>query len=387
MTKKDIRSINGNNASAEAMRQINPDVFGFYPITPTSYIGSVFSKYVADGIVDTEYVCAESEHAAMSICVGASAAGGRAIAATASQGLILMSEVLWNASGMRLPILLVNGNREVGAPLSIHCGHSDIMGVRDAGWIQLFAKNPQEAYDFTLCGFPIAEAKNVRTPIMMAMDCFHTTHTQMPVEILSDENSAKFVGETLQVNPLLDIENPVAYGNFDRPTYFMNHKKEQLEGLENAIEQTKKVFENFAGFSGRKYNVVEEIKTEDAEIIFVGLGSIIGTLEITIKKLREKGIKAGIVNPRLFRPLPANELKNSFKSAKKIIVLDRVYPAGAKYSPLADAVFSVFENTENRPKIKNIIYGLGSHETPSNKLVELAENFAELSDTPTWMCD
>ncbi len=382
-----IKSINGNTAVAEALKQINPDVFGFYPITPTSYIGSAFSKYVADGIIDTEYVCAESEHAALSICVGAAAAGGRATCATASQGLILMSEVLWNASGMRLPILLINGNREVGAPLSIHCGHSDIMGVRDAGWIQIFAKNPQEAYDFTLCGYPIAEAEKVRTPIMVAMDCFHTTHTQMPVKLLSDENSAKFVGETLQVNPLLDIENPVAYGNFDRPTYFMKHKKEQSEGLENAVEQTKKVFEKFAEFSGRNYQVVEEIQTEDAEIVFVALGSMIGTLELAIKKLREKDIKAGIVNPRLFRPLPVNDLKQALNLAKKIIVLDRVYPAGAKYAPLAEAVFSVFENAENRPQIKSAIYGLGSHETPSDRLVELAENFAELPDKPTWLCD
>ncbi len=384
---KDLRSINGNTAVAEAMRQINPDVFGFYPITPTSYVGSAFSKYVADGVIDSEYVCAESEHAALSICVGAAAAGGRAVTATASQGLILMSEVLWNASGMRLPILLVNGNREVGAPLSIHCGHSDIMGVRDAGWIQLFAKNPQEAYDFTLCGFPIAEAENVRTPIMMAMDCFHTTHTQMPVELLSDEKAAKFIGETLQKNPLLDIENPVAYGNFDRPAYFMNHKKEQLEGLENAVEQTKKVFKNFAGFSGREYKVIEEIATDDAEIVFVALGSVIGTLEVAIKKLREKGIKAGIVNPRLFRPLPETDLREALNPAKKIIVLDRVYPAGAKYSPLAEAVFSVFENEKNRPQIKNVIYGLGSHETPSDKLVEIAENFSELNEKPVWLCD
>jgi pyruvate ferredoxin oxidoreductase alpha subunit len=387
MTTKDIRSLNGNSAVAEAMRQINPDVFGFYPITPTSYIGSAFSKYVADGVIDSEYVCAESEHAALSICVGASAAGGRAVTATASQGLILMSEVLWNASGMRLPILLVNGNREVGAPLSIHCGHSDIMGVRDAGWIQIFAKNPQEAYDLTLCGFPIAEAKNVRTPIMVAMDCFHTTHTQMPVELLSDKVSAKFVGETLQMNPLLDIENPVAYGNFDRPTYFMNHKKEQLEGLENAVAQTKKIFKKFAGISGREYKVVEEIQTKDAEIIFVALGSVIGTLEVAVKKLREQGIKAGIVNPRLFRPLPDEDLRKSLNPAKKVIVLDRVYPAGAKYSPLAEAVFSVFENSAKKPEIKNVIYGLGSHETPSDKLVEIAKNFAGLSEKPTWLCD
>lgn len=387
MTKKDIRNINGNTAAAEAMKQINPDVFGFYPITPTSYIGSAFSKYVADGIIDTEYVCAESEHAALSICVGAAAAGGRAVTATASQGLILMSEVLWNASGMRLPILLINGNRELSAPLSIHCGHSDIMGVRDSGWIQLFAKNPQEAYDFTLCSFPIAEDPEVRTPIMVAMDCFHTTHTQMPVEILDDKKVAKFVGETVQINPLLDIENPVAYGNFDRPTYFMNHKKEQLEGLQNTIPQAKKVFENFAGFSGRKYTLVEEIKTDDAEVVFVALGSVIGTLQVAISKLHKKGIKAGIINPRLFRPLPIQEIKNSLESAKKIIVMDRVSSSGAGYSPLAEAVFSVFENEKDKPQIKNVIYGLGSHETPSDKLVELVENFDKLSAEPTWLCD
>ena len=387
MDKKDTRSINGNAAVAEAMRQINPDVFGFYPITPTSYIGSIFSQQVSNGEVDTEYVCAESEHAALSVCVGASAAGGRAVTATASQGLILMSEVLWNASGMRLPILLINGNREVGAPLSIHCGHSDIMGVRDSGWIQLFAKNPQEAYDFTLCGFPIAEEKSVRTPIMVAMDCFHTTHTQMPVEIEPDKKVAEFIGETLQLNSLLDIENPVAYGNFDRPEYFMNHKKEQVEGMMNALPQVKKVFENFAkSFKKDEYKVVEEIKNEDSEVVFVGLGSVVGTLEVAISKLREKGIKAGIINPRLFRPLPVKEIKDSLKNAKKVIVLDRVSPSGASFSPLMDAVLSVFRN-DDKPQIKNVIYGLGSHETPSKELIKLVEKFDDLPDTPHWICD
>lgn len=373
------KTLDGNAAVVEALRQINPDVFGFYPITPTSYIGEGFSKLVADGKVNTEYVCAESEHAACSICVGAAAAGGRAVTATASQGLILMAEVLWNASGMRLPMVLINGNRALSAPLSIHCGHDDLYAVRDAGWGQLVAKNAQEAYDFTLCAFRIAEAETVRTPVMVAMDCFHTTHTTQKIFLQPDEAAQKFVGETVQKNPLLDIENPVSYGNFDKPDFYMEHKRAQLEGQKKLLEETKTIFKSFAKTFGRgSESVVEKIGAENPDLAFVALGSVCGTLERAVKKLGN----AAVIRPRIFRPFPAEELRDKLSGVKKIIVLDRCSPAGADWAPLGTEVRSLGLEAE----IRNGIYGLGSRETHADDFVALANNFEKLStETPHWI--
>ncbi|MBT3348844.1 pyruvate ferredoxin oxidoreductase [bacterium] len=383
MTKKIIdhetRTLDGNAAAAEALRQIEPEVFGFYPITPTSYIGEKFSKFVADGDVDTEYVCAESEHAALSICVGAAAAGARAVTATASQGLILMAEVLWNASGTRLPIVLVNGNRALSAPLSIHCGHDDLYAVRDSGWGQLVAKNAQEAYDFLVCSFRIAEAENVRTPLMMAMDCFHTTHTAMKISLEPDDEVQKFVGEIILKNPLLDIENPTAYGNFTKPDFYMEHKRAQLAGLENMRGQAEKVLREFAKKFGRgSGELVEKIGAENPEIAFVAIGSVCATLERAVEKLGN----AAVVRPKMFRPFPSDELREKLKTAKKIIVLDRCSPCGAEWAPLGTEIRNLGLDAE----IRNGIFGLGSRETHANDFVELAKNFENLPENkPHWI--
>ncbi len=384
---KNIQTLDGNAAVAVALRQMNPDVFGFYPITPTSYIGQKFSNYVADGKVDTEYVCAESEHGAMSVCVGAAAAGARAVTATASQGLLLMTEVIWNVSGMRLPLVLVNGNRSLSAPLSIHCDHNDAMSVRDAGWIQLFAKDAQEAYDFTICGFPISEHESVRTPVMVCMDCFHTTHTAMQVEVEDDKAVQKFVGDIPPRKNLLDIENPASFGNFDKPEWYTEHRHAQMQGVHAGEGRTSEVLKQFSqAFKRGSETLVEEIHMDDAEVVFVALGSVVGTLEDAVKKLRAKGVKAGIVRPKLFRPFPTQVMSKALKNAKKVLVLDRMSPGGGMFGALAQDLQSTFINEKNSPQIKNGVFGLGSRETTADQFVSVMEGFDDLpSDRAAWI--
>lgn len=374
--KRITKSLDGNHAVAEAIRQINPDVFGFYPITPTSYIGEAFSKYVADGDVETEYVCAESEHAAMSICVGAAAAGGRAMSATASQGLILMSEVLWNASGMRLPIVAINGNRALSAPLSIHCSHDDAYMVRDSGWIELFAENPQEAYDLTICAALIAEAKEVRTPLLMCMDCFLTTHTTVKVQLESDTDVQKFIGKPILGDHLFDLEHPKSFGTFAKPDTYQEFKYAQLQGQLNALKQAETIFSKFEKKFGRLGGglVTKEGK---GKLAVVCLGSIAGTVREILKGRDD----VSLVRPRMFRPFPVEVLKEQLKDFDQILVLDRSSQCGAQFAPLAMEIKALGLKGE----VKNIVFGLGSRETNADDIESFINNFKTLpSDMPTW---
>ncbi len=386
ITKRTEKVLDGNHSAAEALRQINPDVFGYYPITPTSYIGQKFSEFVADGEVDTEYVSVESEHAAMSVCVGAAAAGGRACTVTASQGLLLMTEVLFNAAGSRLPIVLISGNRSLSAPLSIHCDHSDAMAVRDAGFIQLFAENAQEVYDFLLCAYRIAEDKKVRTPIMVTMDCFQTTHTSMNVLLESDKEVRDFVGEPILVNPLLDVAHPVAHGCFDKPDFYMEHRRAQLEGMKNAVPKIKEIFGEFAKKFGRgSAQLLDEYKTKDAEVGIVVLASTAGTIRRSIDLLRKKGTKVGMIRPKVFRPFPKEDLKKSLSRFKKILVLDRMTPEGVSFGALGMEISAIFAGEVCSPIIKNAIYGLGSRETTYEDFAEMVEKFDNLPEEPMWI--
>ncbi len=385
-TKKTKVVLDGNHAAAEACRQINPEVFGFYPITPTSYIGEKFSQFVADGKVETEFVTAESEHSAMSVCVGAAAAGGRAMSATASQGLVLMSEVLWNASGMRLPIILINGNRALGAPISIHGDHNDIMSVRDTGWIQLFAESPQEVYDFLLCAPLIAENKAVRLPIIVAMDCFQTTHTFTNVEIEADDKVQKFIGDTQIKGSLLDIENPADYGSFAKPPFYMEFRNQQTVAMEKATQVIEDVFAEFQKKFGRgDKGLVDTYKTEDADLIVIVLGSTAGTLRRTVDFLRKKGQKVGLIKLKCFRPFPMEELREKIGKAKNVLVLDRMSPGGTQFGALFLEVLAVFSRVKNGPLLKNAIYGLGGRETNFEDFVQIIEDFENLPEIPKWI--
>jgi pyruvate ferredoxin oxidoreductase alpha subunit len=376
----------GNHAAAEAMRQIDPEVVPAYPITPTSYIMEVYSKFVNDGKVTSEMITVESEHAAMSACVGASAAGGRVITATSSQGLALMHEVLFNASGLRLPIILINGNRSLGAPLSIHCDHSDSMAQRDTGFIQWYAKDAQEMYDFLLQSVLIAEDDDVRTPVMANMDAFLVTHTHQKLTVEDDAAVKKFIGEPNVKNSLLDLENPVSYGGATRPDYYQEARRNQLQGLLNAYEVIQKVGKKFGETFGRDYSEFGEgYFLEDAEYVFVQMGSSFGTVQAGVDMLREKGIKAGILRIRLFRPFPSEYIRQMLKNAKYVLVMDRTSPAGGEGAPVFMEIRSAMYDAQNRPKIFPFVYGLGSKDFNPAHVVAMQEKVNEAVENNTEM--
>ncbi len=374
----ELKILDGNHAAAEAMRQIEPEVVPAYPITPTSYIFSAFTKYVNNGEVQTEVLTVESEHAAMSACVGASAAGGRVMTATASQGLKLMSEVLWNASGLRLPIVLINGNRALGAPLSIHCDHSDSLAERDSGFIQMYVKDAQEMYDLLLQSFLIAEHDDVRTPIMINMDAFLVTHTHQEVVIEDDEMVKQFIGKPNIKNALLDIDNPVSYGGATRPDYYQEARRNQLQGLLNAYEVISAVGKQFNDVFGRReeYNYEhfgEDYKLDDADFVYVQMGSSFGTIKEAVDEMRENGIKAGILRLRTYRPFPSEYVRQMLQDAKIVMVMDKTSPAGGESAPLSMEVKSALYDGENKPTVVPFVYGLGSKDFHPRHVYEMLE--------------
>ncbi|MBI4688856.1 MAG: pyruvate ferredoxin oxidoreductase [Nitrospirae bacterium] len=374
-----VVAVTGNEAVANALRQVNPDVSSAYPITPATDIMQRFTSFVSDGKVKTEMILVESEHSAMSGCIGASAAGGRVMTATSSQGLALMWEELFIASGTRLPIVMALVNRALSAPLNIHGDHSDGMGARDCGWIQLWSENAQEAYDNTIQAFRIAEHMDIRLPVMICMDGFIISHSIERIEYLEDEEVKNFVGEFKTLNPLLDLEHPVSYGPLILPDYYMEYRRAHAEVMTRASEVVLDVAKDFEKLSGRKYGIFDAYRLDDAEIGIVILNSAAGTTKDAIDSFREKGIKAGLLKPRLFRPFPYEEVGNALKHLKAICVLDRADAFGGSYGPLfIDVAASVYPYKE-RPVLFNKIYGLGGRdylpehaELVLNELVEVS---------------
>lgn len=351
----------GGMAVAEALRQIKADVMPVYPITPQTPIIENFAKFQAEGKTETELIVVESEHSAMSACVGASAAGARTVTATSSQGLALMHEVLYIASGLRLPILMAVAARALSAPLSIHGDHSDVMGSRDAGWIQLFAENVQEAYDHTIIAMRLAEKS--RVPMMAVMDGFITSHSVENLEILSDETVKKFVGEFQPEKYLLDTDDPVTYGAMALPDSFFEFKLDQQKAMDSVEESYKEIAQEFEKISGRKYDVFEEYETWDAEQIVVAMGSVCGTIKELVDKFRSQGQKVGLVKIKLFRPFPYTRVAKILAKAKSVAVLDRSMSVGS-YPPLYNEISISLCNAGkiNDKNISSYIYGLGGRD-------------------------
>jgi len=368
----------GNVLVAEAMRQCKPDVMAAYPITPQTTIVEEFAKFVAQGRTTCEYVTVESEHSAMSACVGASAAGARVMTATCSQGLALMWEELYIAAGMRLPIVMANANRALSAPINIHCDHSDAMGARDSGWIYLFAETAQEAYDNTIMAVRIAEHPDVLLPVMSCLDGFITTHSIDRAEMLDDDSVAAFVGDYVPTYALLDTDNPVSHGNFAGlgGPYF-EFKKQQRIAIDASMAVVKSVGAEYAALSGRPFDVIETWGMDDAEVAVVVIGSTAGNARHVARDMRAKGIKAGIVKIRCFRPFPAAELREALKGVKAIAVLDRSESFGAEGGPVYLEVKSALYDLDARIPVVNYIYGLGG----SDVRLELLERvYSDLSD-------
>jgi pyruvate ferredoxin oxidoreductase alpha subunit len=345
---------------AEAMRQINPDVVAAYPITPATEVVQIFSSFVADGRVDTEFVPAESEHSALSACVGAAAAGGRVMTSTASQGLALMHEVLFIAAGLRLPIIICEVNRSLSGPINIHCDHSDTMASRDSGWMQFYSENSQEAYDNTLQAMKIAEMAFL--PAIVSVDAFIISHSMERLEVLPDEEVQKFLGEHKKPYSLLDVDNPISLGGLDLQDYFFEHKRGEIEAMDKVKPMILEVGKEFGKKFGTTYGYFEEYMMEDAEIAIVALGSTCGTTKVVIDTLRKKGMKVGLFKIRVFRPLAYEELKKALAPIKAIAVLDRVDGMSSFGGPVFHEIRSCLYELEKRPIVVNYIYGLGGRD-------------------------
>ena len=372
----------GNMAAAEAMRQINPDVVAAYPITPQTELMQFFADFVANGLVDSEYVTVESEHSAMSACVGAAAAGSRAMTATAGPGLAYMWEVLGIASGMRLPIVMTVVNRALSAPINIHGDQSDMMGARDQGWIMLFSENAEEQYDNLIQAIRIAEDERTRLPVMVGMDGFVISHAIERVRLLPDRAVEEFVGELKPMYPLLDVDNPVTHGAVAMTDSYMEFKRQQREAMTNAYKVIKEVGEAFEEAFGRKYEHIETYKTEDADYILVITGSAAGTAKYVVDKLREeKGIKAGLIKIRTFRPFPYDDVMDAIEASncKAIGIFDRAETFGGASGPLFEEVATTQYLRRKYYPMTGFIYGLGGRDTNVNHIEEAIDKLMRLA--------
>ena len=373
--------LSGNAASATAMKQINPDVVAAFPITPSTEIPQYFSTFVANGTVDTEFVAVESEHSAMSACIGAEAAGARAMTATSANGLSLMWEMIYIASSLRLPIVMSLVNRAVSGPLNIHNDHSDAMGVRDAGWIMLFSENNQEAYDNMLMAHRIAEHKDVQLPLMVCQDGFITSHSIENIMLESDEEVKKFVGEYHPEHYLLNDKEPIAVGPLDLQGYLFEHKVQQADAMRNAKQVILDVAKDFEQWTGRHYDLFEGYKLDDAEIAIVCMNSTAGTTKFVVDKLREKGVKAGLLKVRVFRPFPVDEIANALSHLKAVAVLDKADSLNAAGGALfEDVTSSMYVNNKHVPTV-NYVYGIGGRDTKSDDIESVFNDLQEISNT------
>mgnify|MGYP001863092097 FL=1 len=373
--------LSGNEAAATAMKQINPDVVAAFPITPSTEIPQYFSTFVSNGVVDTEFVAVESEHSAMSACIGAEAAGARAMTATSANGLSLMWEMIYIASSLRLPIVMSLVNRAVSGPLNIHCDHSDAMGVRDSGWIQLFSETNQEAYDNLIMAHRIAENKDVLLPLMVCQDGFITSHSIENIELIEDEKVKEFVGKYKPEHYLLNKQEPIAIGPLDVQTYLFEHKAQQAKAMEAAKKVILEVAEDFEKLTGRKYGFFEEYKLEDAEIAIVCMNSTAGTAKATVNRLREQGIKAGLLKVRVFRPFPAKEIAEALKNLKAVAVLDKADSLNAAGGALFEDITSgMFVNNVQVPTV-NYVYGIGGRDTTVEELEKVYKDLLEIKES------
>lgn len=370
-------ALTGNEAVANAMRQINPDVIAAYPITPSTEVVQMFSSFVANGQVDTDFVTVESEHSAMSATMGASAAGSRAMTCTSSQGLAYMFEVLYIASSMRLPIVFPVANRAVSGPINIHCDHSDAMGITKSGVIQLFSENAQEAYDNMLQAIRIAEHPDVLLPVSVNYDGFITSHALDVLEILDDETAKKFVGTYHPQEALLNVNEPVSMGAFDMYDYYFEHKYQQVAAMEAAKRVIEEVGKEYAEISGRKYGLIDAYKLEDADMAVVLLNSAAGSAKGVCDELRAKGLKVGVLKPRSYRPFPYKEVQEALKGVKAVAVLDRAETFSTQGGPIFADVRTALYDLKNDIKVINYVYGLGGRDL---RLEDVENVYNDLGD-------
>ncbi len=379
--KQTDTGLTGNSAVAYALHQINPDVFPAYPITPSTTVMEEFASYVADGKVDTEMITCESEHSAMSACVGAAAAGARVATTTSSQGLALMWEVLYIASGLRLPVLLVVVNRALSAPINIHCDHTDSMGARDSGWIQLYSESVQEAYDNVFQAQRIMEHKDVLVPAMVCLDGFITSHGIENLTLLSKEDVQNFIGEWNADRALLNPGQVVTMGATSLQDTYMEFKHEQSKAIARAKQVVIDVGKEYGELTGRSYGLMEEYRLDDAEYAIVSLNSAAGTNKVAIDRLRNEGKKVGLLKPRLFRPFPHQEIAAALEGKKAVAVLDRADSMNGFGAPLFTDIRSALYDSPDKPKMFNRIFGLGGRDYKLDDALGVFDELFKVGDT------
>jgi len=356
------------------MRQINPDVVAAYPITPATEIVQIFSQFVADGRVKTEFITVESEHSAMSACIGASAAGARTLTATSSQGLAYMWEMLYIAAGLRLPIIMGVVNRALSSPINIHCDHSDTMGARDSGWIQIYSENVQEGYDNFIQAVRISENPEIRLPVMVMTDGFILSHCLEVVNIIPDEEVQKFIGEPPDRPSLLFNKEPITLGALDLQDYYFEHRRQLAEAMNRSAKVISLVAEEFAGKFGRSYGFFEPYRLDDAEYALVLIGSTAGTAKDVVDRLRKEGKKVGLLKLRVFRPFPSQLVGEALKKIPRIGVADRADGLNAVSGPLFPEIMAALYLTDSKPEVMNFIYGLGGRETAEEDILAMYES-------------
>jgi pyruvate ferredoxin oxidoreductase alpha subunit len=367
----ETKPMEGNQAVAEAMRQINPDVVAAYPITPSTEVVQTFSSFVANGLVDTNFVAVESEHSAMTACTAAAVAGGRVMNATSSQGLALMWEILYITASLRAPVILTVVNRALSGNINIHCDHSDSYGARDTGWLQIFGENVQEGYDNLIQCVRVAEALDVRLPVMNCIDGFLMSHSYELLQVEDDQAVKDFVGPYQPVNPLLDISTPISVGPLDLWDYYFEHKRSQLTAYGPAKEAIIEVGQEFGKTFGREYGLFEEFMLDDAEYAVIALGSAAGTAKDAVEALRADGMKAGLLKLRAYRPFPAAEIAAALKGKKAIAVFDRAASYGAATHPLySETTAGLYTAGQLIPAV-NILYGLGGREIIPEQIISV----------------
>ncbi len=373
--------LSGNEAVANAMRQINPDVMSAFPITPSTEIPHIFSTFAANGQVDTAFIPVESEHSAMSAAIGAQAAGARSLTATSSCGLALMWEVLYVAASNRLPIAMALVNRTLSGPININCDHSDSMGARDSGWIQIYSENNQEAYDNFVQAYRIAEHPSVRLPVMICQDGFITSAAVENIELLEDGEVKEFVGDYCPESYLLNSRQPLAIGPYAASAYCMEAKRAQLEALKNARQVTLDVAKEFAALSGREYGLFEEYKLAGADYAMVIIGSAAGTAKDAVDQLRVEGKKVGLLKIRLFRPFPGEEIAAALRNARVIACMDRTESFNGQCGPLGAEIKSALYNARPAPVVINYVYGLGGRDVTVGDIASVYEDLIEIDQT------
>ncbi|MBT3994197.1 MAG: pyruvate ferredoxin oxidoreductase [Chloroflexi bacterium] len=375
------QAINGGEAVAYAMGQIDPEVVAAYPITPQTFIIEKFSEYVADGTVNSEYINVESEHAAMSACVGATAAGGRSQTATSGPGLALMYEMLWVASGMRLPIVMHLCSRSFSAPLNILCDHSDVMGMRESSWPMLIGASPQEAYDQAVVMPTIAENKSVLLPVANVLDGFTVTHSVERVEVLPDEVVKEFAGEYEPDIWALQPGSTATFGTLDANDFYFEHKRQQVEAMKNSLEVVRTQLNAFGEISGRPMNLVEEYLLDDAEVALVVLGSSEGMVRAAIDQARKDGIKVGMLRIRLFRPFPVQDVRKALEGIGAVGVLDRAIAFGTPGNGLMQDLATSTRTMPDRPLLMDFVYGLGGRATPKQLFRQAIDQVVTMNES------